>query len=119
MDPQEPIALIDAVGIYVGKIKSKENQESLNRKEILFKTNKEKFYNKWEKQINSIEATCVEERILELNNNQSIVFFNDTVPEFDKDSGSNRLKEIMDSFIKNGFHVTFISKDIFIWQAYK
>ncbi len=98
--------------------KSKENQESLNRKEILFKTNKEKFYNKWEKQINSIEATCVEERILELNNNQSIVFFNDTVPEFDKDSGSNRLKEIMDSFIKNGFHVTFISKDIFIWQAY-
>ena len=36
MDPQEPIALIDAVGIYVGKIKSKENQDSAQKNLLRF-----------------------------------------------------------------------------------
>lgn len=98
--------------------KSTENIESQNRKEILFKNNQEKFYNKWKNQIDSINSISVEERIIELNNNKTIVFFNDTIPEFDKDSGSNRLKEIMDIFVKEGFHVSLITKDIFIWQAY-
>lgn len=98
--------------------KSKQNQESNNRKEILFKTNQKKFYDKWNKEINNIQAECVEDRILEINNNKSIVFINDTVPEFDKDSGSNRLKEIMNVFIEKGYNVTFITKDTFIWHAY-
>jgi GT2 family glycosyltransferase len=98
--------------------KSKQNQESNNRKEILFKTNQKKFYDKWNQQINSIQAECVEDRILEINNNKSILFINDTVPEFDRDSGSNRLKEIMNVFVEKGYNVAFVSKDIFIWQAY-
>jgi GT2 family glycosyltransferase len=98
--------------------KSKQNQESNNRKEILFKTNQKKFYDKWNKQINSIEAECVEDRILEINNNKSIVFFHDSVPEFDKDSGSNRLKEIMKIFVEKGFHVSFISKEVFNENQY-
>ena len=98
--------------------KSKQNQESNNRKEILFKTNQKKFYDKWNKQINSIEAECVEDRILEINNNKSIVFFHDSVPEFDKDSGSNRLKEIMKIFVEKGFHVSFISKEVFNENEY-
>lgn len=98
--------------------KSKVNQESNNRKEILFKTNKEKFYNKWREAVDNIQSECVEERIVEINNNKSIVFFNDCFPEFDKDSGSNRLKEIMNVFVERGFNVSFIYKNTSIKNSY-
>ncbi len=98
--------------------KSKKSQESETRKETLMNANKIKFYEKWKNQINTIKAESVEDRILEINNNKSIIFINDTVPEFDRDSGSNRLKEIMSLYVQKDYNVTFISKDTFIWQSY-
>lgn len=98
--------------------KETKNKESETKKEQLFSVNQKKFYAKWQHQIEAIKATTVEDRVLELHNNKSITFIHDVVPEFDKDSGSNRLKEIMEIYIREGFQVAFVSKDIFIWQAY-
>lgn len=91
--------------------------EKSQKKEALFKVNKEKFYAKWSKQINAIQSPDVIERIHE-KYYKSIVFFNDLIPEYDKDSGSNRLKELMILFVKKGFHVTLVSKEIFSENHY-
>lgn len=91
---------------YSGKKKS--SIESSKRKENLFKINKEKFWNKWKLQIELIRASTIEERIIEKYNNKSIVFVIKYMPEHDKDSGSNRLKEIINGFVSNDYHVTLI-----------
>jgi O-antigen biosynthesis protein len=98
--------------------KTKLNQESESKKEVLMNTNKIKFYEKWKNQINAIQAETIDDRILEINNNKSVVFINHTVPEFDRDAGSNRLKELMNVFIKKDYNVTLVSKETFIWQSY-
>jgi GT2 family glycosyltransferase len=87
---------------------NKSSVESTKRKENLFKVNKEKFGNKWKSQIESIKASTLEERIIEKYDNKSIVFVLEHMPEHDKDSGSNRLKEIMKGFINNGYHITLV-----------
>lgn len=97
--------------------KKEESLEKSQRKEALFNVNKEKFYAKWSKEINAIKATDVIDRVHE-KYEKSIVFFNDLIPEFDKDSGANRLKELMILFIKKGYHVSLISKEIFSENHY-
>lgn len=101
---------------YNGKENS--SNESIKRKEELFKINKEKFWNKWKEQIASIKATNVEERIVELCDNKSIVFVSGIIPEHDKDSGSNRLKEIIASFINNGYHTTLVVENTYHTNKY-
>jgi O-antigen biosynthesis protein len=77
-------------------------------KSQVFEINKQKFYTKWDKQLSNIKANSINERIEELYQNKSIVFFVGIIPAFDKDSGSNRLKEIIEAYIKMGYHVTII-----------
>lgn len=89
----------------------------IEKKEALFRTNLEKFKNKWKVQLEAIEAPKIEDRIQELYG-KSVVVFSDRVPEHDKDSGSNRLKEIIGAFIDLGFHVTFIAKYTYIDNPY-
>lgn len=89
------------------------NDESKKKqKEELFKINLEKFKNKWQPQIDAIQATDVEQRIEELYNKE-IVIFCGTIPEYDKDSGANRLKEMIQAFVELGYYVTMIRKRTF------
>ncbi|MGV7105607.1 glycosyltransferase [Flavobacterium sp. U410] len=94
---------------------SKENTtlEKVKRKEELFEINKAKFEKKWSKQIYDIQADSINNRILELYENKSIIFFSENVPEYDKDSGSNRFYEIIRAFKDNGYHVSLVAKDTF------
>ncbi len=85
------------------------NEDKLKKKEFLYNTNKSKFIEKWWNQINSIKAQTIEERLVEIKNHKSILFVSGIVPEYDKDSGSNRLKEILLAYVKLGYKVGFCS----------
>lgn len=93
------------------------DESKLQKKEALFKTNLEKFKAKWSQQLNAIQATKINDRIQEIYG-KSVLLFSDTVPEYDKDSGSNRLKEIIKAFLDLGFHVTFVAKYTYIENPY-
>jgi GT2 family glycosyltransferase len=97
---------------------SKNEKVTSNTKKILFETNLEKFKTKWDKQLQEIKAPTIEDRIQEKYNNKSIVFFTGIIPEYDRDSGSNRLKEIITAFLELGYHVTLICQYIYIDNAY-
>ncbi|MGL5111456.1 MAG: glycosyltransferase [Flavobacterium sp.] len=84
------------------------NEAATIKKETLFKNNLVKFKTKWHNEISNIKAQTIEERILEKYQNKSIVFFSESIPTHDKDSGSNRLKEIMSAFLELGYHVTLV-----------
>lgn len=77
----------------------------LKQKEELFAANLEKFKSKWAQQIVAINASSIEERIQELYGNKSIVIFCGIIPPYDKDSGSNRLKEIIHAYIQMGYYI--------------
>lgn len=98
--------------------KTEDNTEKLQKKETLFKTNLEKFKNKWKIQLNAIQATTIPDRIQEIYNKKSVVVFAGMIPEFDKDSGSNRLKEILDSFCELGYYVVLIVKFAYLDNPY-
>ena len=72
--------------------------------------NPETFIQKWNVQIAQIQAASIAERIAEIYQNRAVVFFCDMIPEHDKDSGSNRFKEIIDAFVELKFHVFLVSK---------
>lgn len=76
------------------------------------------FRTKWENQLNEIKATTLEERVQELYHNHSVVIFCGMIPEHDKDSGSNRLKEIITGFNDLNYHVTLICKNTYIENPY-
>lgn len=77
-------------------------------KQELFENNLEKFKRKWSKEIASISALNTEQRILELYNNKSIVFFYYRLPEYDNNSGDLRFTEIIKAFKILGYHITLI-----------
>jgi glycosyltransferase involved in cell wall biosynthesis len=104
-------------GITYNSSKNK-NESAMERKAVLFEKNLKKFKLKWKEQIDSIQSTKIETRILELYNNKSIVFFVGQIPEPDKDSGSNRLKEIIIAYIDLGYHITLITNKIFFDEPY-
>jgi O-antigen biosynthesis protein len=83
------------------------------QKEALFKTNLARFKNKWQKQIDAIKAKTIEERIAEIYENKSIVFFVGAIPAHDKDSGSNRLKEIIQAYLQLGYLVSIVKNKTF------
>ncbi|MES2747823.1 MAG: glycosyltransferase [Bacteroidota bacterium] len=94
------------------------DENKLKRKEELFKNNLAKFKGKWSQQLDAIKSTNIEERIQEIYGNKSIVFFAGMIPEHDKDSGSNRLKEIIVAFRELGYHVTLVAKFTYITNDY-
>ncbi len=83
------------------------------QKEALFKTNLARFKNKWQMQIDAIKAKTIEERITEIYGNKSIVFFVGAIPAHDKDSGSNRLKEIIQAYLQLGYLVSIVKNKTF------
>lgn len=89
--------------------KSESNDEAkLKKKKELFEKNAALFKAKWGHIIQNIKATTEEERILEKFDNKSIIFYNSNVPEYDKDSGANRLMEIMVAYKNLGYHVSLV-----------
>lgn len=82
---------------------------SPTEKEKLFEKNLALFKSKWNEQINAIEAKTVQQRVLELNQNKNIFFYNNRVPEFDKNSGELRLTEIIKGYKKEGYNTVFIA----------
>ena len=92
-------------------------KEKETQKEILFNTNLQKFKTKWQKQLVSIKAVTTSERVEEIYDNKSIVFFVGVIPAHDKDSGSNRLKEIIQAYIKLGYHVAIVKNKSFIGES--
>ncbi|MEZ4853429.1 hypothetical protein [Flavobacterium sp.] len=53
-----------------------------------------------------------------MKNKKSILFVSNILPLFDKDSGSNRLKEIIEAFIENNFNCYFLVDSIFEQEKY-
>lgn len=94
------------------------DESKIKKKEELFNTNLSKFKLKWQKQLDAIESTSIPDRIQEIYHHKSITFFAGMIPEFDKDSGSNRLKEIIDAYVELDYHVTLIVKFAYIDNSY-
>lgn len=87
------------------------NIEFTATKQELFDKNLELFKRKWQKQIDSIQAESPQQRILELCDNKSAVFYNTIVPEYDKNSGELRLSEIMKGYKKSNYFVALIARE--------
>lgn len=81
-------------------------------------SNSDKFKAKWQDAIQNIKSKTAEERIEELYKNKSIIFFSGIFPEHDKDSGSNRLKEIIEGFYDLDYLVTIVSKNTLFENSY-
>ena len=79
--------------------------DKLKQKEELFAVNRQKFKSKWQAQIDAIKATTIEARIEEIYDNKSVVIFCGVIPPYDKDSGSNRLKEIIQQYVEMGYYI--------------
>ena len=92
-------------------------ESKLKKKEELFRTNLEKFKNKWQKEIDAIQATTVDSRMEELYGNKSVVIFCGIIPPHDRDSGSNRLKEIIKAFIELGYYVLMVKNRTYIYDG--
>ena len=106
---------------YDGITYNSKKQQDLNKieqKQKLFAQNKLKFKQKWQLQLDTILAVSVENRIQEIYNKNSVVFFAGMVPEHDKDSGSNRLMEIIKAFTELNFYVTLIVKNVYSENNY-
>ena len=84
------------------------NEVNTKKKE-LFDKNHALFKQKWKKEIDKIHAEKKQSRILELNQNKCIVFYNGMVPEYDKNSGELRLTEIIKAYKKKGYFVVIIA----------
>lgn len=79
------------------------------KKQDLFDKNLRLFKSKWQKQIEIIKAKKPQTRILELNENKSIVFYNGVVPEYDTNSGELRLTELIKSFRERNYFVAIVA----------
>lgn len=66
------------------------------------------FNHKWHNMLEQTTAKLVQERIIELYDNKSIVVFHDRVPEFDNNSGELRLTEIIKAFVELDYHIILI-----------
>lgn len=76
------------------------------------------FNEKWQNVITNIRSKSAEDRIQEIYENKTVVVFCGMFPEHDKDSGSNRLKEIIEAFRDLKFLVTVVCRDTYIDNSY-
>lgn len=95
---------------YQGVSYNSKKEGEISQKEKIYARNKAYFSKKWEKQLSEIKANVVEERILELNDNKTVFFYNNWVPEYDQNSGDLRLTEIIKAYKKQGYTAVFIAK---------
>ncbi len=105
-------------GVSYNQKEEKPDEDKQKKKDALFEKNATIFKSKWGTVLDNIHSTSVEGRVLEKHNNKSIVFYNSSVPEYDKDSGANRLKEIMLAFKRVGYHVSFVCNQNYIANPY-
>ena len=91
--------------------------DKTTQKEELFRVNLGKFKNKWQKEIDAIRAPAVDARIEELYGNKSVVIFCGVIPQHDRDSGSNRLKEMIVAFLGLGYYVLMLKKKTYIYDG--
>lgn len=82
----------------------------VSAKDKIYEKNKAYFQKKWKNQLAEIKATVVEERLLELNQNKNIFFYNNRVPEYDQNSGELRLTEIIKAYKKMGYNAVFVTR---------
>ena len=85
------------------------SKNETNTKRELFDKNHSLFRQKWKEEIGKIQAEKKQSRILELNQNKSIVFYNGMVPEYDKNSGELRLTGIITAYKRKGYFVAIIA----------
>lgn len=96
----------------LSKKRNKKNKSEVlipSKKDLLFEKNNSLFYQKWSSFIEGINSESINERVIEKYNNQQIVFYVDVLPQFDKDSGSNRFLEIVKIFKKLDFHISIVA----------
>ncbi|MFU1857602.1 hypothetical protein BWD42_23505 [Sphingobacterium sp. CZ-UAM] len=93
-------------GVTYGNELRKETPNS-SKMELLTR-NQKIFYKKWDSIISNIHAKFIQERIIELYGNKSLIIFHDRVPEFDNNSGDLRLTEIIKLFIDLDYNITLI-----------
>ena len=87
-------------------------------KDKLFEKNLSLFKQKWQAQLDAIQSKTVQERILELNNDNNIFFYNNELPHFDKNSGDLRLTEIIKAYKRQGFNVFYVVRNNLIDNPY-
>lgn len=73
---------------------------------------------RWKSELSSIEEKTTNTRTHALQGKKTAVLFCKVFPEHDRDSGSNRLKEIIFALRDLNFFVTIVSKDTFSDNAY-
>lgn len=105
-------------GVSYNQKEEKPDEDKQKKKDALFEKNATLFKSKWRHILDNIHSKTVEARILEKHDNKSIIFYNSSVPEYDKDSGANRLKEIMVAFKNLGYQVTFLCNQNYINNPY-
>lgn len=93
--------------------------EKIKQKDELFAVNLKRFKCKWQQHIDKITASTIEERIQELYNYKSVVFFCGAIPAYDKDSGSNRLKEIISAFLEMGYYILMAKNKTYLLETEK
>ncbi|QBQ42231.1 glycosyltransferase [Sphingobacterium psychroaquaticum] len=83
-----------------------------------FSKNLELFKQKWKRQIEAIKSTSIHHRILDFYDGRPMIFFNDQVPQYDNNSGELRLTEIIKAYKELNYHVTLVTLDNTIYNAY-
>ncbi len=63
-------------------------------------------------------TAIINNRINDLYHKKTVVVFCGMIPMHDRDSGSNRLKEIITAFVELGFYVTIICKNVYYDNTY-
>jgi len=93
-------------------------EETLTKKQELFEKNLKLFKQKWEVEINKIQAETTDQRLIEICENKSIIFFYNKLPAYDNNSGELRLTEIIKAYKNLNYHVTLISPKNRITNSY-
>jgi len=91
------------------KIYNLQKEQKGGQENNLLTENNEIFNEKWHNVLAQTNAKLVQERIIELYKNKSLVVFHDRIPEFDNNSGELRLTEIIDAFVEMDYYITLIA----------
>lgn len=83
--------------------------DSSSEKDLLFAKNRAVFSKKWASKLDQIKSTTKNERLIELNENKFIVFYNGQTPAADTNSGEARLTEIIKAYKRNNYHILLFS----------
>jgi len=95
--------------IVVNKKIANDTTSGYSVKGSLFKKHGDLFKQKWAKELASIKANTVSQRILDFSAHPPIIFFHDRMPQHDNNSGELRLTEIMKAYKHLNYQVTLVT----------